>query len=206
MAGLTTARSTPGSLTLVTLSGTLVRLEPLTLGAVPELWAVAQDPVLWRWTLADIRSQDDLQAYVAEALAAQAQGTALPFVTRLQADGRAVGSTRYANIDLTHRRLEIGWTWLGREWQRSGVNRECKFLLLEHAFEVLGCGRVEFKTDALNAQSRRALAGIGAVEEGTMRSHQITASGRVRDSVYFSIIAAEWPAVKQRLSMRAAER
>lgn len=172
--------------------------------AVPELWEVAGDPELWRWTVAAVTSPEDLRAYVAEALAAQAQGTALPFLIRTQ-DGRAVGSSRYGNIDLPNRRLEIGWTWVGRPWQSSGVNRECKLLLLQHAFEALGCGRVEFKTDALNAQSRRALAGIGAVEEGTFRSHMVTATGRVRDSVYFSIIAAEWPGVKARLQARTPQ-
>jgi RimJ/RimL family protein N-acetyltransferase len=191
-------------LTPVTLEGRLVRLEPLTLEALPDLWPVARDPDLWRWTLADIRTPADLRSYVEDALAAQAQGSALPFVIRCQTDGQAIGSTRYANVEPVHRKLEIGWTWVGRAWQRTGVNRECKRLLLDHAFRVLGCGRVEFKTDALNAQSRRALVGIGAVEEGTLRAHQITATGRVRDSVYYSILASEWPAVQARLEGRRA--
>jgi RimJ/RimL family protein N-acetyltransferase len=116
--------------------------------------------------------------------------------------GRVIGSTRYANIDRAHRRVEIGWTWVARAWQRTAVNTEAKYLLLRHAFETLGCIRVELKTDSLNAQSRAAILRIGAREEGIFRNHMITASGRIRHTVYFSITDAEWPEVKSRLEAK----
>lgn len=123
----------------------------------------------------------------------------MPFAIVELASGTVVGSTRYGNIDRANRRVEIGWTWIGRPWQRTAVNTESKYLLLRHAFETLGCIRVEFKTDALNERSRQALLRIGAKEEGIFRSHVVTSTGRIRDSVYFSIIDREWPAVKTRL-------
>ena len=116
--------------------------------------------------------------------------------------GRPIGSTRYGNVDLFNRRVEIGWTWVARPWQRSSVNTEAKLLLLEHAFERLGCNRVEFKTDSLNEQSRGALLGIGAKEEGILRNHMVTESGRLRHSVYYSVIRDEWPAVRDGLRAR----
>ena len=154
------------------------------------------DAELWRWAQTTLATPADMRAYVETALTWQAQGTALPFAIVARANGQVVGSTRYANIERTDRRLEIGWTWIARAAQRTPVNTETKYLLLRHAFEVLGCIRVEFKTDVLNERSRAALLRIGAKQEGVLRSHMITASGRVRDSVYFSIVAAEWPAVK----------
>jgi RimJ/RimL family protein N-acetyltransferase len=143
-----------------------------------------------------------MRAYIAEALELQAAGTALPFVVIEKSTGAIVGSTRFGNIAVPHRRLEIGWTWITPRWQRTYVNTETKYLLLKHAFETLGCIRVEFKTDSLNRQSQNALAGIGATEEGTMRNHMIVGGGRKRHSVYFSIIDAEWPDVKKRLEGR----
>jgi RimJ/RimL family protein N-acetyltransferase len=140
-----------------------------------------------------------MEDYIRTALAEQAQGISLPFGTVHKPSGRTVGSTRFGNIDRENRRVEIGWTWIGRPWQRTAVNTEAKYLMLRHAFEVWDCLRVEFKTDRLNEQSRRALLRIGAKEEGMLRSHMITATGRVRDSVYFSIIAAEWPEARARL-------
>jgi N-acetyltransferase len=123
----------------------------------------------------------------------------LPFAQVEKTTGRVIGSTRYANIERAHRRLEIGWTWIARPWQRTAVNTESKYLLLRHAFETLGCVRVELKTDSLNAKSRAAILRIGAREEGTFRNHMITSSGRIRHTVYFSIVDAEWPEVRSRL-------
>jgi len=183
----------------VTLEGRHVRLEPLSPTHVDALAEVGVDPELWRWTLTEIASRADAERYVETALAEQRAGTALPFAIVQLTAQRAVGCTRYHNIDRVNRRLEIGWTWVARAWQRTPVNTEAKYLLLTHAFETLGCVRVEFKTDALNAPSRRALARIGAREEGTLRRHQLTRSGRWRDSVYFSILDEEWPDVKRRL-------
>jgi N-acetyltransferase len=141
----------------------------------------------------------DMRAYVAQALEEQRRGVSLPFV--IIAQGQVAGSTRYGNIDLANRRLEIGWTWVAPAYQRTAVNTEAKLLLLTHAFERLGVNRVELKTDALNQKSRTAIARLGAVEEGTFRKHIVTASGRVRDTVYYSIIDTEWPTVKRRLEI-----
>jgi len=178
------------------LAGRFVGLEPLTLEHVLALCEIGLDAELWRWTLSVIRSPEDMRRYVEAALQDQAAGTALPFVILDRPSGRVIGSTRYGNIALRHRRLEIGWTWLGRAWQRTVANTETKLLLLTHAFESLRCQRVEFKTDALNARSRAALLRIGAREEGTFRRHSVTDDGRTRDSVYYSIVDGEWPEVK----------
>lgn len=140
-----------------------------------------------------------MRAYVMTALDEMRRGMSVPFVIVDQATGDVAGSTRYANIDAVHHRLEIGWTWLAPAHQRTAVNTEAKLLLLTHAFEVLEAIRVELKTDALNDRSRAAILRIGATEEGTFRNHMITSTGRIRDSVYFSIIAADWPAVKANL-------
>ncbi|MBI3193358.1 MAG: GNAT family N-acetyltransferase [Ignavibacteriae bacterium] len=129
----------------------------------------------------------------------QMEGTALPFAIIENNSNKAIGSTRYGNIDHVNKRLEIGWTWVARPWQRTAINSETKLLLLTHAFETLGCIRAEFKTDSLNLQSRAALLRIGAKEEGIFRNHMITPGGRIRHSVYFSIIESEWKDVKKRL-------
>jgi RimJ/RimL family protein N-acetyltransferase len=186
----------------VTLEGRHVRLEPLAMTHHDALWEIARDPELWRWNTTDVREPQDLWRYMETALREQAEGRSLPFATVAKAAGRPVGSTRFGNIDRPHRRVEIGWTWLGRPWQRTGVNAEAKLLMLTHAFETLGCIRVELKTDALNQQSRTAIARLGAREEGTMRKHMITERGRFRDSVYYSILDEEWPAVKSGLEAR----
>jgi len=184
------------------LAGRFVRLEALSLDHVGELAPVALDPELWRYTVSQVASEEDLRAYIEAALRERDAGVALPFLIRERATGRAVGSTRYGNMDLRNRRVEIGWTWVGRAWQRTAVNTEAKLLLLRNAFETFGCNRVEFKTDVLNERSRAALARIGAREEGVMRRHMVTDSGRIRDSVYFSIIAEEWPDVRAKLEAR----
>jgi RimJ/RimL family protein N-acetyltransferase len=187
----------------VTLQGRHVRLEPLSLAHLDPLAEVGLDAELWRWTLAQIGSKDDLRRYIEAALALQQAGSALPFA--ILSGDRAVGSTRYGSIDRVNRRLEIGWTWVAKDWQRTSVNTEAKYLLLGHAFETLWCVRVEFKTDVLNEPSRRALLRIGATEEGTLRRHLLTEAGRWRDSVYYSILDSEWPAVKQRLEEKLAQ-
>lgn len=189
----------------VSLEGRLVRMEPLTTAHTDRLLEVALEPELWTWTLNVVRSRDELAEYLATALAEQAAGTSLPFAVIDKATGKAVGSTRFGNIEPAHRRLEIGWTWYGTKYQRTGVNTECKLLLLTHAFETLGARRVELKTDALNAKSRAAIERIGATLEGIFRKHGIAAGGRNRDTAYYSIIDDEWPAVKAKLeAFRAA--
>ena len=183
----------------IVLEGRHVRLEPLQKSHLPGLAAVGLDPELWRWIPTAVRTVEEMAAYIETALREQEQGVSLPFALVEQQTGRSVGSTRYANIDRAHHRVEIGWTWVAREWQRTAINTEAKYLLLKHAFEALGCIRVELKTDSLNERSRTAILRIGAREEGTFRNHMITASGRIRHSVYFSILDSEWPDVKARL-------
>lgn len=183
----------------VTLEGRHVRLVPMTPEHVPALWEAGRDPELWRLTMSQVHSEDDMRRYVSAALHAQTAGTALPFVTTEAAAGRVVGSTRFGNVDPANRRVEIGWTWISPAWQRTAVNTEAKYLMLRHAFETLGCVRVELKTDVLNERSRAAILRIGAREEGILRKHQITELGRIRDTVYFSVVDDEWPDVRARL-------
>jgi RimJ/RimL family protein N-acetyltransferase len=183
----------------VTLEGRHVRLEPLSQAHQAGLSTVGLDEQLWRWIPTPVRTREEMSAYIATALDEQARGVSLPFALIEKSDGRAIGCTRYGNIDSAHHRVEIGWTWVAPAWQRTGVNTEAKYLLLLHAFETLGCIRVELKTDSLNEKSRAAILRIGAREEGTFRNHMITASGRIRHTVYFSILDSEWPTVKSRL-------
>lgn len=191
----------------VTLEGTYVRLEPVRLDHVAALWRIGADEAIWRYMPRIIRSEGDMRAYIEAELRQQQAGLVLRFVTIAKRIEQPVGSTSYLNIDRQHRRLEIGGTWITPAWQRSAINTEAKYLQLAHAFETLGCIRVEFKTDALNVKSRQALARIGAVEEGIFRNHMVMPDGRLRDSVYFSIIASEWPAVKTHLErLMAAHR
>jgi N-acetyltransferase len=186
----------------VTLKGQHVRLEPLEQKHHAALSSVGLDEDLWKWIPAPVRTPEDMRAYIEKALDEQERGVSLPFAIVEQSYGRAIGSTRYGNIDREHRRVEIGWTWVAREWQRTSVNTECKYLLLRHAFESLGCTRVELKTDSLNERSRTAILRIGAKQEGIFRNHMITASGRIRHTVYFSIIDSEWPAIKAKLETK----
>jgi len=188
----------------VRLEGSIVRLEPLSIEHLPGLVSVGLDAELWRWTLSSIQTPADMRGYVEDALTAAAEGREVPFATVERKSGSVVGSTRYLSIDAHHRRLEIGYTWVSREWQRSAVNTEAKLLQLRHAFDTLGALRVEFKTDSLNDKSRAALRGIGAIEEGTLRNHMVTDSGRRRHSVYFSVIDEDWPGIRQRLESRLA--
>jgi N-acetyltransferase len=193
-----------GPLAPVTLSGSIVRLEPLTELHVDDLARIGADPELWLYTMTRITGRADAEAYVATALGSAAQGSALPFVTILQSENRVIGSTQFGNYDRGNRRIEIGGTWIAPALQRSGANVEAKLLMLTHAFEQLGCNRVEFKTDVLNQKSRNALLGIGALEEGVLREHSIIWNGRKRDTIYYSILTAEWPDVKNRLEQRLA--
>lgn len=186
----------------VTLEGRIVRLEPLTLDHLPGLAEVADDPETWRWTRGSVPDGAALRRYVDEALSGAATGRDIPFVQVDRTTGRPIGMTRFTAIERAHRRLEIGYTWLAAPWRGGGTNSESKLLLLTQAFDGWGANRVEFKTDALNARSRAALRAIGATEEGTLRRHIVTDAGRVRDSVYFSIVWDEWPEVRARLALR----
>lgn len=188
----------------VTLEGTHVRLEPLTQGHLDALCEVGLDPDLWALTTTQIADRDGMARWLTAAITDRDAGTAHPFATIERSSGRLVGSSRFGSWSPENRRIEIGWTWIARPWQRTPVNTEAKLLMLRHAFEVMHCVRVELKTDALNARSRAAMLRIGAVEEGTHRKHMITDTGRMRNSVYFSIIDDEWPAVRARLEARLA--
>ena len=188
----------------VVLEGRRVRLEPLSLDHVPALAEVGLDPAIWQWTLARPKDEAGLRAWATTAIANRDAGTEFPFATIDVATGRPIGSSRYLNIVLEHRRLEIGWTWVAPAWQRTGANREAKLLMLGHAFDTLGCRRVEFKTDSLNEPSRTALLGIGAQLEGIFRNHMVMPEGRMRHSAYYSVIDEEWPAVRAGLERSLA--
>jgi N-acetyltransferase len=183
----------------VTLVGSLVRLEPLAPEHEDALWEVGQDPEIWQFMSADVHTRADLHQWIAEALRQQQTGAHVPFAIIDRAGGRAIGSTRYFDISESHRHLEIGHTWLGKRYWRTGVNTECKYLLLRHAFETLGCARVQLKTDKLNLRSQTAIKRLGAVEEGTLRKHMWVQNRRFRDTVFFSILDDEWPAVREKL-------
>lgn len=183
----------------VTLEGRWVRLEPLTAEHHTALCAAGLDPELWRWTTTDVRTPEDLRRYLQAAIKEQRAGRALPFATIDRASGRAAGSTRFGNIEPDHRKVEIGWTWLGRSFQRTALNTEAKYLMLRHAFEVEGCMRVELKTSSTNARSQAAMRRLGLVEEGTFRKWMFNEDGTPRDTVWFSCTDDEWPAMKARL-------
>lgn len=189
----------------VTLEGQFVRLEPLTIGQLDDLADVGLEDSIWKWIPTQIKTIAELKRYVETASDEQQRGVALPFVTISKADDKIVGSTRFGNIDPTNRKAEIGWTWINPKWQRTAINTEAKLLMLTHAFETWKCVRVELKTDALNEKSRNAILRIGAKQEGILRQHMITDTGRFRDTVYFSILDSEWPEVKQRLLAMTAK-
>lgn len=184
------------------LEGSHVRLEPLSPKHLDGLCAVGLEPELWHWTPNQVRNRDEMRDYTESALDDERRGLSQPFAIILKATGQVVGSTRYLTMDLKNRRVEIGATWIGKPWQRTAVNTEAKYLMLRHAFEMLKCVRVELKTDALNQRSRAAILRLGAKEEGILRRHVLTYSGRMRDTVYFSILDDEWPAVKARLQAK----
>src|SRR6516164_7165830 len=187
--------------TPVTLEGSVVRLEPIRREHEQQFWDVAKNDLeeIFRWIPYPMRTAEDFGQLVDKAFAEQARGESVVFATLERSSGLVVGSTRFMNIDRANRRVEIGSTWIAPAWQRTAVNTEAKYLMLRHAFEVWGCMRVELKTDALNQRSRSAILRLGAKEEGTLRRHLVTWTGRVRDTVYFGILDDEWPEVKGRL-------
>jgi RimJ/RimL family protein N-acetyltransferase len=184
----------------VTLRGNLVRLEPLRLDHARELYEASRDPGIWTYMpVSAPRSLADMEQIITTALQACDAGTCQPFAIIDLAHGEVVGSTRYHNWMLRDHGVEIGWTWLAPFVQRTGVNTQCKYLLLRHAFEVLGAIRVQLRTHHLNSKSQRAIERLGAVKEGMLRNHMIMPDGSYRHSVFYSIIESEWPAVKVRL-------
>ncbi len=186
------------------LQGRFVQLVPLSMDHLEALCEVGLDPNIWRWTPTRVRTREDMRAFMEQTLEAAHASTAVPFTTTLRDSARPIGMTRFMNIALEHRRVEIGGTWIAPAWQRTRANTEAKYLMLRHAFEAWRCMRVEFKTNALNAPSRAAILRLGAREEGTLRKHLVNDDGTVRDTVYFSILDDEWPVVKQRLEARLA--
>jgi len=177
-----------------------VRLEPLAPRHGDDLHEASRDPRIWCWLpIVQPRTREEWQAWLEAALERTAAGLELAFATVLQETGAAVGSTRYLALRPEHRSLEIGWTWLAPSVWGTGANTEAKLLQLEHAFEVLGCRRVEFKTDALNERARPALAGLPARFEGIHRKHMLVRDGENRDSAWYSIIDDEWPSVREHL-------
>jgi RimJ/RimL family protein N-acetyltransferase len=190
----------------IILEGKIVRLEPLQADHWVSLYEAGSDAELCRWTTTVVASAEDMRRYVDEALGERQRGISLPFVTIEKSSNEIVGSTRFGNIDANNRRAEIGWTWITPRWQRSSVNTEAKLLMLGHAFETWQCIRVELKTDALNEKSRRAIRRIGGTEEGVFRQHMITETGRIRDTVYFSILDSEWARVKENLVSKLESR
>ena len=190
----------------VVLEGSRIRMEPLRAEHLADLELVAYDPALWRWTIMGQQDEAGLRRWFDAALANAEAGTERPFATIDRASGRAIGSSRFLSIVPEHRRLEIGWTWVGSAFQRTGANREAKLLQLTHAFETLGANRVEFKTHSRNERSRNALAGIGATFEGVFRNHMIMPDGSIRHSAWFSVTAEDWPVVKAGLIAGLASR
>jgi N-acetyltransferase len=188
----------------VTLQHNTVRLDPIRREHWRELWDVVKDSLedTFRWIPYSMRSAQDFEGWMDKALSEQEREESLVFATVEKASGKLIGSTRFMNIDRANRRVEIGSTWIAPPWQRSAINTAAKYLMLRHAFEHWGCIRVELKTDALNQKSRNAILRIGATEEGTLRQHMITYTGRRRDTVYFSVIESEWPQVKAKLEAR----
>ena len=188
----------------LTLEGSVVRLEPLRREHAELFWHAAHGDLedVFRWIPYSMKTPEDFHRFVDKAITEQQRGESVVFTTVERSSGRVIGSTRFMNIDRANRRAEIGSTWIAPAWQRTAVNTEAKYLMLRHAFEIWKCIRVELKTDALNQRSRSAILRIGAKEEGTLRKHLVTWSGRVRDTVCFSILDTEWPEVKTRMEGR----
>jgi RimJ/RimL family protein N-acetyltransferase len=194
--------------TPLTLEGNVVRLEPLRREHADLFWEVAHKDVeaIFRWIPYSVAKREDFDRLVDNAFAEQERGESIVFATVERASGKLIGSTRFMNIDRGNHRVEIGSTWIVPAWQRTAVNTEAKYLMLRHAFEQWKCNRVELKTDALNEKSRNAILRIGAKQEGIFRKYQVTWSGRIRDTVYFSIIDTDWPQVKARLENMLAQK
>ena len=187
-----------------TLEGHGVRLEPLEPAHAPHLAEAVRDGELWRLWFTAVPQPDEAGSYIAAALEGQQAGHMLPWAVRESSSGDIVGSTRYHDIVSTIDRVEIGYTWYAKRWQRSHVNTACKLLLLEHAFEIVGCKVVGLRTDNFNFASQRAIEALGAKKDGVLRHHQARRDGTVRDSVIYSILAAEWRDVKRHLELRLA--
>jgi RimJ/RimL family protein N-acetyltransferase len=189
---------------IFTLESAYVRLEPLRSEHAPMLWEIAKDHLqeLFQWIPYRLESLEDFREFNRHVLDEQQRGLTVPFATFERSSGQIAGTTRFMNMDLANRKVEIGSTWIAPWWQRTVVNTEAKYLMLRHAFETWDCLRVELKTDSLNQRSRQAILRLGAKEEGTLRKHMLTWNGRQRDSVYFSILDTEWPAVKKRLEKK----
>lgn len=186
----------------VTLESDRVKLEPMRRDHLDALSDAGKFEELWQWTNAKADTRDGMSAYMENALAEAERGIALPFVTIDKASSTIVGSTRFHGMDSVNRRVEIGWTWITPTFQRTYINSEAKYLMLRHAFDNWDCVRVEIKTDVLNEKSRNAILRLGAVEEGILRRHTLTHTGRFRDTIYYSILDHEWPAVKAHLEAR----
>jgi len=183
----------------VVLENDFVRLEPMSLAHHESLCEVGLVEEIWRLNPTRIDSRAAMKKYIETALNEQDRGVSLPFVTIERTGNKIVGSTRFGNIDVQNRRAEIGWTWINPQWQRTFVNTAAKLLMLSHAFEIWKCIRVELKTDVLNTKSRSAILRLGAKQEGILRSHVICDTGRLRDTIYFSILDNEWLDVKKNL-------
>ncbi len=189
----------------VTLQGKYIRLEPLSIEHVPDLTIAGRDESIWQFMLyGPVTDEPHMRLWVEDMLSRKARGTDLPFAIFLQRTGKAIGATRYIDIRRADRGVEIGGTWFAVEYQRTAANTESKYLLLKHAFETLGCIRVQFKTDLRNDRSQRAIERLGAVKEGVFRNHLVLPDGTIRHSVYYSIIDSEWPAVKANLEKKLA--
>ena len=184
----------------ITIPGTYISLLPMDIQYLPELQDAAKDGELWNLWYTYVPRPEHMEAWIIKALKENSEGISVPFVIKRNSDNRIVGSTRYMNIEKDIRRLEIGTTWYAKSVQRSPVNTECKLLLLQHAFEDLKCRAVEFRTHRMNDQSRKAIARLGAQQDGILRNHRIASDGTIRDTVVYSIIDSEWPSVKSNLS------
>jgi RimJ/RimL family protein N-acetyltransferase len=176
-----------------------VLLRPLEIGDIDNLLEVSLEPAMWAVGSTAIRDREELERYIRTALAEKERGESIPFTIVDKQNGRIAGSTRFAAISETHKRAEIGYTWIHPDFQRSGLNRAMKFAMLQYAFEVWGLNRVELKTDERNEKSRNAMLGIGCKQEGILRHHMVTWTGHLRNTVYFSMLREEWPDVRQRI-------
>lgn len=194
--------NSPQTLEPITLEGGIIRLEPLSMAHYEGLCLNGLEPAIWQWVHTPATSPEGMKAYIDYAIQCHQEGTTLPFAIIDQATGIPIGSTRFTGFSAAHSQLEIGWTWICIPWQGSLVNTEMKYLMLRQAFEQWGCIRVQFKTDSLNIRSQRALLKIGAHEEGTFRNHMKLKTGRIRHSVYYSILDSEWPDIKAKLETR----
>lgn len=180
----------------ISLENDRAKLSPLKTTDFEQLETVAYHPAIWKLGMSNLQTPEKLKEYIQTAVTERQQHLSYPFLIFDKQENNVAGSTRFGNISFAHKRLEIGWTWLNPSFHGTGLNKNCKFLLLQFAFETLQFNRVEIKTDVLNLQSQNAIKKIGGKEEGVFRKHQVTSEGRVRDSIYFSIINEEWPQLK----------